>query len=125
MVSENELELVKEKGIVGDKAFGSRNRQVLLVEEEILLKYSLSPGDLRENIVSTKLRISELKSETLLQIGEAILKITGDCAPCAYIDDLQEGLQNEIRGNRGALAIVELGAKINIGDPIKVLDNGA
>jgi MOSC domain-containing protein YiiM len=116
---------VKEKGIVGDKAFGSRKRQVLLVEEEILLKYSLSPGDLRENIVSTKLRISELKSETLLQIGEAILKITGDCAPCAYIDDLQEGLQNEIRGNRGALAIVELGAKINIGDPIKVLDNGA
>ena len=124
MVSETELELVKEKGIVGDKAFGSRKRQVLIVEEEILSKYSLTPGDLRENIVASDLQISDLKNNPLLQIGEAVLAITGDCAPCAYIDDLQDGLQEEIKGNRGVLAIVQHGAKINIGDPIIVINSG-
>jgi hypothetical protein len=124
MVSETELELVKEKGIVGDKSFGSRKRQVLIVDEEILLKYSLIPGDLRENIVSADLRISELTDKSVIQIGDAVLKITGDCAPCAYIYDIQEGLQDEIRGNRGVLAVVQQGSVINVGDPIRVLDSG-
>ena len=42
MVSESSLEVVEDKGIKGDKSFGSRKRQVLLVEEEILNKYGRS-----------------------------------------------------------------------------------
>ena len=124
MVNETSLELVKHKGIVGDKSFGSRKRQILIVEEEILTKYSLSPGDLRENIVSTNLRLSDLGSNTKLQIGDTILNITGDCAPCSYIDELQDGLQEEIKDNRGLLATVHAGSRIKVGDPIQVLPSG-
>ena len=124
MVNETSLELVSDKGIVGDKSFGSRKRQVLIVEEEILNKYSLAPGDLRENIVSAKLRLSEIGSDAKLQIGDTILNVTGDCAPCSYIDELQDGLQEEIKGNRGLLATVHTGSRINVGDPIQVLPSG-
>jgi MOSC domain-containing protein YiiM len=121
MVSETILELIENQGIVGDKSFGSRKRQILIVEEEILSKYGLSPGDLRENIVSANLRLSELTRDTLLEIGDAILVITGDCAPCSHIDELQDGLRDEIRSNRGVLAIVHSGSEIHIGDSIKVI----
>lgn len=33
MVSETTLELIENQGIVGDKSFGSRKRQILIVEE--------------------------------------------------------------------------------------------
>lgn len=124
MIGEISLELVANKGIVGDKSFGSRKRQVLIVEEEVLNKYSLSPGDLRENIVSSGLQLSNLHTNSLLQIGDTVLNVTSDCAPCSYIDELQEGLQEEIKGNRGILAIVQTGSVIRVGDPIQVLPNG-
>jgi MOSC domain-containing protein YiiM len=125
MVGEETLELVDGQGIVGDKAFGSRKRQILMVDEGIIQKYALSPGDLRENIVTTGLDLPELESASLLQIGEAILEITGDCAPCDYMDNLQEGLQEQIRGERGILAVVRTGSEIHVGDPINIVRNGA
>lgn len=125
MVSEEALDLVDGQGIVGDKAFGSRKRQILIVDEEIIHKYALSPGDLRENIVSTGLELPELESESLIQIGEATLEITGDCAPCDFMDDLQEGLQEKISGERGILAVVRTGSEIHVGDPINIIRDGA
>lgn len=60
LVRESKLELIENQGIMGDKSFGRRKRQVLLVEEEIICQYRLKPGDLRENIVTSNLRISQL-----------------------------------------------------------------
>lgn len=125
MVSEEALVLVDGQGIVGDKAFGSRKRQVLIVDEKIIQKFALSPGDLRENIISADLDLSELDSPSMIKIGEAILEVTGDCAPCDYMDNLQAGLQEKIRGERGILAVVRTGSEIRIGDPITVVPSGA
>jgi MOSC domain-containing protein YiiM len=121
MLSESILEVVEDKGIIGDKSFGSLKRQVLLVEEEILNKYGLSPGDLRENIVTSNIDLASLGRDTILEIGEVTLEITGDCAPCSYIDELREGLQEEIRGTRGVLAVIRSGSKLQVGDTIKVV----
>jgi MOSC domain-containing protein YiiM len=124
MVSETTLKLIENQGIMGDKSFGSRKRQVLIVEEEILEQHSLSPGDLRENIISANLNLSGLSSGTFLEIGDAILKITGDCAPCSYIDELQDGLRDKIMSNRGVLAIVHSGSEIRVGDSMKIIKSG-
>lgn len=125
MVHEQALTLVDGQGIVGDKAFGSRNRQILIVDEEIIQKYGLSPGDLRENIVSAGLDLTELDSASMLKIGESTLEVTGDCAPCDFMDDLRGGLQEKIKGERGVLAVVRSGSEIRVGDPITILRNGA
>lgn len=124
MVYEETLELVGGQGIVGDKAFGSRTRQILIVDEQVIQKYALSPGDMRENIISAGLDLSELDRPSMIQIGEAILEITGDCAPCDYMDTLQTGLQEKIKGERGILAVVRTGSEIRVGDRITIVRNG-
>lgn len=121
LVRESKLELIENQGIMGDKSFGRRKRQVLLVEEEILCQYRLKPGDLRENIVTSNLRISQLDTGTQLKIGDVMLEVTGDCAPCSYSEELQEGLLEKIKGNRGVLAIVRKGTELQVGDQIEVL----
>ncbi len=121
LVRESKLELIQNQGIMGDKSFGRRKRQVLLVEEQIIHKYGLKPGDLKENIVTSNLRLSQLDIGTQLIIGDVTLEVTGDCAPCSFIEDLQEGLFEKIKGNRGVLAIVRRGAELKVGDQIEVL----
>ena len=121
ILTESKLELVENQGITGDKSFGRRKRQVLLVEEEIIHKYGLKPGDLKENIVTSNIRLSQLDIGTQLIIGDVTLEVTGDCAPCSYIEELQDGLFEKIKGNRGVLAIVRKGADLNVGDQIDVL----
>jgi MOSC domain-containing protein YiiM len=120
LVKESKLELIENQGIVGDKSFGRRKRQVLLVEEEIIQKHGLKPGDLKENIVTSNMRLSQLDIGTQLIIGDVTLEVTGDCAPCSYIEELQEGLFEKIKGNRGVLAIVRKGTELNVGDQIEV-----
>lgn len=50
-----------------------------------------------------------------------MLEVTGDCVPCSYSEELQEGLLEKIKGNRGVLAIVRKGTELQVGDQIEVL----
>lgn len=106
------------QGLIGDAAYGSRNRQVLLIDSETLQEFGLSPGDVRENLTSSGLQPAQLEAGVELQAGEALLQVIGDCAPCSMMDELRPGLQAAIEGRRGVLARVLQGGAIRVGDSI-------
>ena len=111
------------EGIEGDRhrrADGRRTqRQILLMDRETISKFDLRDGDVRENITVEGLDFGALKDGDKVAIGsKVILRITGDCEPCSRMDELRDGLKDELDGQRGMLAFAEKGGIISNGDSI-------
>ena len=103
---------------------GSR-RQVLLIEKENLEEYGLEPMVVKENVTTRGIELTSLAVDTRLALGEEVeLWITGPCHPCALMDEIRDGLQEEIRGRRGVLAWVKKGGRVRVGDQIRVVAGG-
>ncbi len=118
MIPVEAIHLVQHKGIEGDASFGRNKRQILIISNELVEAYGLMPGDLRENITVSQLDVSAIPAKTRLSIGDVVLEVTGDCNPCARLEELRAGLMDEIHGNRGILARVLEPGIINVGQTI-------
>ena len=110
-------------GIEGDRhaaSDGARGaRQVLLMDRETIDALGLQPGDVRENVTTTGLPLTELRAGQRLSLGdEAVVEVTGPCAPCQRMDEVRPGLQAELQGRRGLLASVVRDGEVRVGDPI-------
>ena len=113
-------------GIEGDRHAVSEGvrtkRQVLLTDEETLAKFGLSRGDIRENITATGIDIHSLKEGDRVSLGgDAVVEITGHCAPCARMDEIRDGLRVALEGQRGMLATVITGGEVSVGDRVSAL----
>ena len=106
---------VAEQGLVGDVSYGRGTRQVPLIDLETLKEFDLKPGEVRENLTVSG---TSLSGAGQLSVGEVLLEITGDCAPCSTMDEVRPGLQERIRGRRGVLARVIRGGQIQVGDRV-------
>lgn len=116
-----EANAVAGKGLEGDASYGRGSRQVLIMEAEVLDRFGLAPGMARENILTRGLRLSGVTPGKTLAVGTTLLEVTADCDPCSFMDTLQPGLQEAIRGERGILARVVSSGRIRVGDAIDVL----
>jgi MOSC domain-containing protein YiiM len=116
-----EVMAVADRGLEGCRHSrpGSR-RQVLLVDSETLESFGLAPGQVKENITTRGVRLNELGEGQRLGIGQAVLEVTGPCAPCSRMDEIRMGLQQELHGRRGILCRVVEGGRIRRGDAIQV-----
>jgi MOSC domain-containing protein YiiM len=108
-------------GLVGDLNYGVKKRQVLLVERETLEAFDLLPGQIRENITVSGIQLAGLPPGTMLEVGQALLEITGDCAPCEFIEDIRPGLRQAISGQRGTLCRVVDGGTLRVQDPVRTI----
>ena len=113
-------------GIEGDRHAVSEGvrtkRQVLLTDVETLAKFGLSRGDIRENITTTGIEIHALKEGDRVSLGgDAVVEITGHCAPCARMDEIRDGLRVALEGQRGMLATVVSGGEVSVGDAVRAL----
>lgn len=116
-----EAQAKENHGLEGDAhARPDSPRQVLLLEAEALQEFGVAPGALKENIVTEGIEVAGLRPGTRLRVGEALLEVTMDCAPCAFVDSVQAGLRERIRGRRGTLARVVQTGTVRLGDPVKV-----
>jgi MOSC domain-containing protein YiiM len=115
------VEVLKDKGFKGciHGRTGSR-RQVSLIDCETLDKFGLAPGVVKENITTRSIDFQSLAMGNVLRIGDCVLEITEPCDPCARMDEIRMGLQEELRGQRGWLCCVKEAGKIRIGDRIEV-----
>ncbi len=125
MKSVDSANVIAEFGIEGDNHAASegprRFRQILLMDEETLEGFGLVPGQIRENITISGIDISALQRGQKVALGgQVVLEITGDCAPCQFIDDIRDGMRAEMEGKRGVLAFVANGGTIKKGDPISL-----
>ena len=114
------------KGIEGDRhnlnEDGTKSkRQILLMDRETLSRFQLDDGVIRENITVEGLELSSLTDGDRVSVGsEVVLQITGECEPCSRMDEIRQGLQVELKGQRGMLAYAESGGTISVGDSITV-----
>lgn len=117
-------------GLDGDRYRGNPDskRQVTLIQAEHLAAIGsylgrgiINPVLLRRNIVVTGINLLALKDHTI-QIGEAVIQITGLCHPCSRMEEvLGEGGYNAMRGHGGVTAKVLHEGTIKVGDTVKVL----
>ena len=109
-------------GLEGDKhASAASKRQVLLADKEALDAVGVLPGTIKENVTVEGVDVMQLSAGSRVRLGRsAVLEITAICEPCFRMDEIREGLQQELEGRRGMVARVVQGGIINVGDPIMV-----
>jgi len=117
-----EAEAIQDKGFGGciHGRAGSK-RQVLLMDEETLSRFGLTPGIVKENITTRGIDFQTLAVGQRLRIGEALFEISTPCDPCSRMDEIRMGLEQELWGQRGWLCKVLEGGKLRRGDRIEVL----
>ena len=119
------LEAVAGKGFVGDRCFGKRTRQVLLVSTRWLDEFGYEPGTLREQITVDMPDLQELAIGSRLKIGEVELQIEQDCTPCTNmarrLGEDPENFKAKTSLKRGMLAMVKTNGRIKVGDEVRLL----
>jgi MOSC domain-containing protein YiiM len=127
MLSRDEVELVANLGVAGDRYQSSGNRQVTLIQAEhlpviaALASCTVTPGLLRRNVVVSGVNLLSLQKQRF-SIGDAILVGTGACAPCEKMEAaLGVGGFQAMRGHGGICARVERSGTIRRGDPVRLL----
>lgn len=128
-------ETVKHRSRVAKDPTQPNLRQVHLIHAELFDElrekgFSVSPGQLGENIATRGIALLDLPTGTHLHIGEtAVIGITGLRNPCAQIDCFQSGLlaavldrdeQGNLIRKAGVMAIVLTSGDARPGDPIRV-----
>ena len=121
----NDANFITGQGMEGDRHLRSdgrrSNRQVLIMDSETLSHFDLLPGQVRENVTVAGLDFSSISAGDKVSLGgDVILEITGDCEPCARMDELRPGLKDESDGKRGLLAFVEKGGVVSVGAEVGV-----
>ncbi len=111
-------------------------RQVHLIQQELFDElgaagYTVTPGELGENITTSGIDLLGLPRGTLLHIGDkAVVEVTGLRNPCRQIDDYQQGLLKHVAlrdddGNivrkAGIMGIVVAGGPVRSGDQIRAV----
>jgi MOSC domain-containing protein YiiM len=114
--------LVEGLGIEGDKhASAASTRQVLLADKEALDAVGVLPGTIKENVTVEGVDVMRLPAGSRVRLGRsAVLEITAVCEPCFRMDEIREGLKQELEGRRGMVSRVVRGGTISVGDPITV-----
>ena len=117
------LNLIEGLGIEGDRhARPEKRNQVLVMDVETLDELRLRAGETRENIATRGLEVATLAEGDRLRLGvNAEVLISHPCAPCYKMDALRPGLQEELRGRRGMLAVVSRGGAVLPGDVVKLI----
>jgi MOSC domain-containing protein YiiM len=117
-------------GLEGDRSCREGNmRQVLIMDNETLGHFGLAPGQIKENITTTRPRpFPDPGLGQVVFIGDEIMdnetlvtmEIVGECEPCGKMDAIRQGLQAELNHRRGMLCTVINGGAIKVGDNIRV-----
>ena len=110
-------------------------RQVHLVHAELFEElapkgFTVGPGDIGENVLTSNIDLLALPTGTRLQLGaEALLEVTGLRNPCLQLDRFQPGLMaatldrdpdGGLIRKAGIMAIVLKGGTVRPGDTIHV-----
>ena len=112
-------------GLLGDRYSGrSGKRQVTLLQQEHLAVIAaltgkpVTPAMLRRNLVVHGINLQALLKQPV-QIGTAVLLITGHCHPCSRMENIfGPGGYNALRGHGGVTAQVITNGMMHIGDAV-------
>lgn len=110
-------------------------RQVHLIPSELFDElrvkgFAIAPGDLGENITTSKIDLAALPTGTRLYLGaSAVIELTGLREPCTLMDRFQRGLKaatldrnadGRLLYKAGVMAVVLADGEVAPGDPIRI-----
>ncbi len=150
-VPQPSIQLIAGEGIEGDAHRGRTTQHLYLkrkdptlpnlcqvhllaaekLEELATNGFTIHPGDLGENILTTGIDLLTLPTGTLLHLGlQAIVEVTGLRTPCSQIDAFRKGLQQQMWGPRdttnqktrraGIMSTVHTGGLVYPNDTIRI-----
>ncbi len=122
MTAVPEAVAISDFGLEGDRhAKRGGPRQVLLADIETLRDHDLPPGVIKENITIEGLDLASAEPGQVFFIGDQVtMEVTGECVPCSRMDEIRAGLQEELEGRRGILAMVLNGGALRVGDAVRL-----
>lgn len=117
MIQASSLDLDAHKGLIGDLSpSGSSPRQLCIALAENLEPLGIKPHGARANLILAG--SIEIDSGDLLTVGEAELRITFACEPCAHGARMAEAPMRDFRRIQRFLAIVKQGGRIDEQSPV-------
>ena len=128
----NSIEVLANKGIVGDRHFNDFNdpyNQLSLIESENIDEYNIKSGldipyiNFRRNIITKGIQLNDLIGKKL-QIGNIELEGVELCRPCRHLTEMlnQKNILKEFMRKGGLRCQILSSSKISIGDKINLLD---
>ena len=128
----NSIEVLANKGIVGDRHFHVSNdpyNQLSLIESENIDDYNIKFGlnipyiDFRRNVVTKGIKLNDLIGKKL-KIGNVKLKVIELCRPCRHLTEMldQKNILKEFMRKGGLRCQILTSSKINIGDKIELIN---
>ena len=124
------IEVITNKGIVGDRHFKDYNDpycQLSLIESENIDQYNTKYGlnisyvDFRRNIITKEIQLNNLIGKKFF-IGKVKVEGIDLCRPCRHLTEMlnQENILKEFLRKGGLRCRILTSSKINIGDKIKI-----
>ena len=107
-----------ESGIRGNVAC-HRFRQILILNTKTVDQFSLSPGDLCENVLVRSDGLHDFPSGTELLLGTLRVRLTFHCEPCKKIASAVD--PRRITHQRGYLGTILNAGDVSVGDSVKHL----
>ena len=129
----NSIEVLANKGIVGDRHFHNSNdpyNQLSLIESENIDFYN-TKNDLnipyvnfRRNVITKGIRLNDLVGKKFL-IGSVKIEGIDLCRPCRHLNEIlnQDNILKEFLRKGGLRCQILSSSIIKIGDKISILDN--
>jgi len=96
-------------------------RQVLFVSADHLRAVDVDPGAVKENFTVEGADVQAWPVGQRVRAGEATFEVSMVCDPCENMEKIRPGLQAELEGRRGMLALVVDGGIVAAGDEIELL----
>tara|TARA_Y100001970_G_scaffold252542_1_gene326447 strand:- start:226 stop:675 length:450 start_codon:yes stop_codon:yes gene_type:complete len=128
----NSIEVLANKGIVGDRHFHDYNdpyNQLSLIESENIDEYNITFGlnipyiDFRRNIVTKGIKLNHLIGKKL-KIGNTEVEALDLCRPCRHLTEMldQKNILKEFIRKGGLRCQILSSSKINVGDKIEIIN---
>ena len=127
----NTIEVLANKGIVGDRHFHDFNdpyNQLSLIESENIDEYNSRYGlniphiDFRRNVITKGIKLNDLIGKKL-KVGSAELEGIELCRPCRHLTEMldQKNVLKEFMRKGGLRCQIISSSKITVGDKIEII----
>ena len=127
----NCIEVLADKGIIGDRHFHDFNdpyNQLSLIESENINDYNKKFGlnipykDFRRNIVTKNIKLNDLIGKKI-KVGGSELEVIDLCRPCKHLSEIlsRKNIIKEFLRKGGIRCRILSSSKIHLGDKIKIL----
>jgi MOSC domain-containing protein YiiM len=120
--------LIAGLGMEGDAHAGFAHRQISLLAVESIEKMKqkcadLVPGDFAENLTVEGLDLPALPVGTVLQVGDAVLKVSQIGKECHQGCAIMKAVGDCVMPREGIFATVEQGGRVSRGDMVEVISH--